>query len=220
LLDQLPVGADALASVVRGLVVHKERLAPGAVAEARLSAEPRIVEVAEMLAVILRLDGVPLTVPRPPERRLVGHFRTTSVLLCSFLRHQGVAARVRAGFSVYYAEAREFYGDHWVTECRPDVRGGWRLVDAELDEATLREHGIDFDPMDVPRDQLIVAGEAWQRGRRDMDAWRWFGSQPGDTGERYVAGQLVRDVACLVPDEPSAFDDKAPVDLAAGSVAG
>ena len=48
-----------------------------------------------------------------------------------------------------------------------------------------------------------------------MDAWRWFGSQPGDTGERYVAGQLVRDVACLVPDEPSAFDDRAPVDLVA-----
>ena len=72
------------------------------------------------------------------------------MLLCSFLRHQRVPARARAGFSVYYAEGREFYGDHWVTEYRPDVRSGWRLVDAELDESTLRDHGIDFDPADVP----------------------------------------------------------------------
>jgi hypothetical protein len=171
--------------------------------------------VRDLLDVIMSLDEAPLSQPRPPERRLLGHCRTTSVLLCAFLRHQGVPARARAGFSTYYAEGREFYGDHWVTEYWTDIGSCWRLVDAELDAATMAQHQIDFDPTDVPREQLIVAGAAWQFGRADARAWRWYGSRPGDTGERYVASQLLRDAACLVPDEPSAFDDRTPANLAA-----
>jgi hypothetical protein len=166
-------------------------------------------DVAATVASLYALDPRPPAEPRAPQDRLVGHCRTSSVLLTSFLRHQGVAARPRCGFSVYYAGGREFYGDHWVTEYwHPSDR--WRLADAELDDATCAEHGIGFDPLDVPRDQLLLAGRAWQDGRADGDRWRWYGVHPGDTGRGYVAGQLLRDVACLAGDEPSAFDGWAP----------
>jgi hypothetical protein len=101
-----------------------------------------------------------------------------------------------------------------VTEHWDEPSNSWRLADAELDEATCREHGIDFDPLDVPRDQLRLAGLAWQDCRADEDRWRWYGAHPGDTGRAYVAGQLLRDVACLGRDEPSPFDSWAPDPLA------
>ena len=58
------------------------------------------------------------------------------------------------------------------------------LVDAQLDDLQISALGITFDPLDVPRDQFIVAGEAWQMCRRgeanpadfgimDMHGW-WF----------------------------------------------
>jgi hypothetical protein len=167
-----------------------------------------------MVAALRDLDPRPPAESRAPQDRLVGHCRTSSVLLASFLRHRDVAARPRSGFSVYYAGGREFYGDHWVTEYWHRSSSAWRLADAELDETTCREHGIGFDPLDVPRDQLLLAGVAWQDGRTDEDRWRWYGAHPGDTGRAYVAGQLLRDVACLARDEPGAFDSWAPDPLA------
>jgi hypothetical protein len=208
--DGLPTDLAALTAVVRNLVVHQDRVPPGSVDAARLAREPRVRDVATMVATLRDLDARPATERRAPQNRIVGHCRTSSVLLTSFLRHQGVPARPRCGFSVYYAGGREFYGDHWVTEYGDRPSGRWRLADAELDEPTCRQHGIGFDPLDVPRDQLLLAGRAWQDGRTDSDRWRWYGSHPGDTGRAYVAGQLLRDVACLRRDEPGAFDSWAP----------
>jgi hypothetical protein len=171
-----------------------------------------------MLARIHELDFRPLAEARDPAARLVGHCRSSSVLLTAFLRAQGTPARPRCGFSVYYAGGREFYGDHWVTEYwdTDDAAAGsgrWQLADAELDDETMREHGLTFDPVDVPRTQLLLAAVAWQQGRADSDAWRWFGAHPDDTSQSYVAGQLLRDAACLVRREPGAFDSWLPGDV-------
>jgi hypothetical protein len=200
---------DALAALVRGLIVHGDRLVPGQVGADRRRDEPQLRRVSTMLERIRQLDSRPSTSGRPPEHRLVGHCRSTSVLLCGLLREHGVAARARCGFSVYYAEGREFYGDHWVTEYRQGISSRWRLVDAELDAATCARHGIGFDPLDVPRSQLLVAGDAWQRGR-DHGRWEWYGRDPQTTGQRYVAGQLLRDAACLRSQEVGAFDNWLP----------
>jgi hypothetical protein len=208
--DGLPTDLTTLTAVVRNLVVHQDRVPPGSVDDARLAREPHLRAVATMVATLRDLDPRPPADSRAPQDRLVGHCRTSSVLLASFLRRHGVPARPRCGFSVYYAGGREFYGDHWVTEYWQDPSGAWRLADAELDEATCRLHGIAFDPLDVPRDQLLLAGRAWQDGRTDGDRWHWYGVHPGSTGRAYVAGQLLRDVACLRRDEPSAFDSWAP----------
>ena len=46
------------------------------------------------------------------------------------------------------------------------------LVDAQLDGPQCKAFRPDFDPLDVPRDRFIIAGDAWQmcrRGRADPD---------------------------------------------------
>lgn len=209
----LPSSLDQLTGVVRNLVLHRDRVPAGTVEERRLREEPAFHRVNSMLERLQALYPSPPTFQRGLTERLVGHCRTSSVLLCSFLRHQGVPARTRCGFSVYYADGREFYGDHWVVEYWNGSRKEWQLVDAELDLATREEHAIEFDSNDVPRDQLLVAAIAWQRGRSDDAAWRWFGSHPGDASRSYVAGQLLRDAASLIRQEAGAFDNWAPNDL-------
>jgi hypothetical protein len=205
-LHDLPRDVRSLAGLVNGLVVHQDRMSPEIRAQGTRADEPRLRHAAAMLDRLRALDASPPTVPRPAPRRLVGHCRSSSVLLCCFLRETGTAARTRSGFSVYYAGGREFYGDHWVTEYRGGPDDGWLLVDAELDDATRAEHDITFDQIDVPRDQWLSAAEAWRRGRRDDDSWRWFGAHPSDVGPDYVAGQLLRDAAGLVREEVGAFD--------------
>ena len=145
-------------AVVRNLVVHMDRA--GALPEHRCD-EPSIHRVADMLARLHDLDDAAITTPRPAGRRLVGHCRTSSVLATAFYRHLGVAARPRCGFAAYYADGRDFYGDHWVVEVWDQPAARWRLVDTELDAATRAAHHISFDPADVPRDEFILAGQAW-----------------------------------------------------------
>jgi hypothetical protein len=202
-LTDLPTGIGDLAAVVRGLVVHRDRLEPATVPAARLWDEPQIRRVSTMLERIGELDPRPLAAARPPASRLIGHCRSTSVLLCALLRETGSAARTRCGFSVYYAEGRSFYGDHWVTEYFHGAQ--WRLLDAELDAATCAQHDIRFDPLDVPRTQLLVAADAWQRARDDGE-WGWYGPDPERVGQRFVAAQLMRDAASLCSVEVGAFD--------------
>lgn len=78
-----------------------------------------------MLARIKELDDRPLKFPRQPDKRLVGICRDQATLLCALLRHQGVPARVRFGFSAYFEP--NFYFDHVVSEFwqADEQRGGW-----------------------------------------------------------------------------------------------
>jgi Transglutaminase-like superfamily len=212
-IGELPRSLEELTAVVRNLVVHRDRVRAELVGKGRLRDEPTFRRVQTMLDRLRALDPSPPNHHRDAGFRLVGHCRTSSVLLCSFLRLQGVAARTRCGFSVYYADGREFYGDHWVVEYWSVANRRWQLIDAELDLATRQEHDITFDPTDIPRDQLLMAATAWQRGRSDDAVWRWFGSHPGDASRTYVAGQLLRDASSLIRLEPGAFDNWAPSDL-------
>ena len=169
--------------------------------------------VSSMMARLHELDPSGLSEPRPLDRRLVGHCRTSSVLAVSFYRQLRVPARARCGFSVYYADGRDFYGDHWVVELWNEPTGTWRLLDTELDQPTRTAHDISFDPANVPRDQLILAGQAWidcRAGAADPSA---FGPYPDRTGWRRVADQLLRDVACLRRLEVGPFDSWLPTEL-------
>ena len=80
----------------------------------------------------LELGPETLERPRPPERRLVGNCRASTVLACGLLREAGVPARARCGFSAYFTSP--ILGNHWVVEYWSAERPGWRLMDAELIE--------------------------------------------------------------------------------------
>jgi hypothetical protein len=70
------------------------------------------------------------------------------------------------------------------------------MVDAQLDELQRDVLKIDFDVLDVPRDQFIVGGMAWmmcRSGEQNADKFGIFEMN----GLGFVRGNLVRDVASL-----------------------
>jgi len=116
------------------------------------------------------------------------------LLLASLLRHQGIPARARCGFGAYFMP--DHFEDHWVTEYWNQEQSRWVLVDAQLDELQCDVMKIPFDTLDVPRDQFIVGGKAWQMcrsGEQNPDKFGIFDMH----GLGFVRGNLVRDVASL-----------------------
>jgi hypothetical protein len=143
--------------------------------------------------------------PRRPEDRFAGTCRDFTVALCGMFRETGVPARARCGFAGYFADG--FFDDHWVVEVW-DADCGWRLVDAQIVSSPKGMYPTDFDPLDVPRDAFVVAGQAWLEGRagsRDLD--RIGTSAAGLTGFWEIQGSVVRDLANLNRVETLPWDD-------------
>ncbi len=195
LLDDLPTSISELCGVVQGLLVHifwAERY--GIVLPEARKQEVSLRALSDKLARILELDDEPLTRARPLERRLVGNCRDFSIVLCAFLRHQGVPARARCGFGAYFGPDR--YEDHWVCEYWDADGGCWVLVDAQLDAFQCEALQIQFDPLDVPRNQFLTGGKAWQlcrSGQANPDDFGIFDMH----GIWFVRGDLVRDFLAL-----------------------
>src|SRR4029077_4552254 len=154
---------------IHPFLAHLYGLAPAAVRQDDLEIRAAGKRVDRMLALAPR----PIGEPRSPERRFVGNCRHFTVLLCAFLRARGVPARARCGFGAYFDPPR--FEDHWVCEVWDEARASWHLVDAQLD-ARLREVlPVSFDPLDVPRTQFLVAGDAWQRCRSGREDPQLYG---------------------------------------------
>jgi hypothetical protein len=195
LFDPLPRDIPSLVRVIQGLMIHifwAEKY--GVKLDSARKEEVQLRSVERMLSRILELDKCPLTEARPPEKRLVGNCRDHSVLLTAMLRHQGVPARARCGFGKYFEPNRHV--DHWVVEYWNAAEKRWVLVDAQLDDLQCKALSIPFDPLDVPRDQFLVGGKAWQlcrSGQADPDTFGIFDMK----GLWFVVGDFIRDVASL-----------------------
>jgi hypothetical protein len=200
----LPEGPSDLCRVVQGLVIHPFLAHLYGLDPARLRREDlEIRGASEMLDRILALDPRPLGESRPAERRFVGNCRHFTLLLCAFLRARGAPARARCGFGAYFAPSR--FEDHWVCEVWDAPRASWRLVDAQLDPVQHDALHIPFDPLDVPRTQFVVAGDAWQRcrsGRADPEQFGILDLR----GLWFVRGNLVRDLAAHAKRELLPWD--------------
>jgi len=195
LFADLPRGPAALAEIVQGLLIH-EHIADtyGVTLRPEQHGEAHLRTVEDMLQSIAAKDPAPLATPRPAGERQVGVCRHFSLMHMAMLRAQGIDARARCGFGAYF-EKGKFY-DHWVTEYRDATDGRWVMVDAQMDGHQQKLFRLGFDPLDVPRDQFLVAGQAWKLcrdGREDpknfcildMSGW-WF-----------IASNVIRDVAAL-----------------------
>ena len=202
LFDDLPGTIPALCEVVQGLMVHRSFTSfYGLKVPEERKQEAELRHVTNLLARVLELDDRPLTFARPPEKRLVIVCRDFATMLCAMLRHQGVPARARCGFAKYFHGPNSTPGfsvDHWVCECWKADEQRWVLVDAEVGKDE-REYGhVEIDTLDVPRNQFLVAGRAWQlcrSGEADPDG---FGLGPDSMrGTWYVQSQLVRDLAAM-----------------------
>jgi len=196
----LPADLPALTRIVQGLVFHymadealfgwkppKERL--GEIDSRTLPA---------MLARLRALDGRPLTEARPPERRILGCCRDFTVLLCAMARHHGIPVRARVGFATYFSPG--FHVDHEILEWWDTGQRRWRLLDPELSERHVAHFKIGFNPFDVPRDQFLVGGRAWQlcrTGAADPDTFGLVPELSFPRGLKFVRGHVVQDLAAL-----------------------
>ncbi len=195
LLDGLPAGVPGLVGIVQGLLLHvfwADRY--GVQLDATREEEVQLRVIAKQLERMVTLDPRPLTDARDPQSRLVGNCRDFTTLLVAILRHQGVPARARCGFGAYFLP--EHYEDHWVAEYWNDGENRWVLVDAQIDGLQRDALDLPFDPLDVPRDQFITGGRAWQMARAGEADPETFGIHDMH-GLWFVRGNLVRDVAAL-----------------------
>ena len=204
LVEALPPEPRRLLDAVAGLILDQAFVATLGVAcppESADDAESR--RIPAMLTRILARAPGSLATPRPPEKRLIGACRHYALLACSALRHHGVPARVRVGFATYFAPG--FHDDHWVTEYWDGA--GWRLMDPELTRGVCRHFAVAFDPCDVPRDQFVTAGLAWQGVRSGrLDPATCGVSAIRIAGAWFVAGSVVRDLAALNKREMLPWD--------------
>jgi Transglutaminase-like superfamily len=198
-LSALPADVAALCAVIQGVLIHRDMaaFAYGVTLSDERKADAHVRPVADMLARIRALDSHPLNAVRDPRDRMAGVCRHFSLMLCAILRERGIPARARCGFGAYFTAGK--FEDHWVCEYWNAGQSRWILVDAQLDAVQRKIFHPDFDPLDVPRDRFLIAGEAWRMCRSGHARSDRFGLShvPGLSGAWFIAGNVLRDLAAL-----------------------
>ncbi|HEX6118531.1 MAG TPA: transglutaminase-like domain-containing protein, partial [Dongiaceae bacterium] len=205
-LAELPDGIGELASTIQGLCVHQYLAnAYGFKVPEERKAESHIRAADQIIDCILALDERPLSVARPVDRRVVGVCHHFALLMTTMLRAKGIPARCRCGFGAYFNAP--WFEEHLVCEYWSKADSRWVLADSQLD--AVWRHGLKFgfDPLDVPRDQFLAAGDAWMRCRSGRADPSKFGIFVGDLrGLWFIAAEVIRDVAALAKVEMLPWD--------------
>lgn len=154
---------------------------------AEQAADLELRSVAAILAAAVKRD---LFEGDAAQLKVGGLCRDFAILAASCFRARGIPARLRVGFADYIVP--DFWEDHWLCEWH-DGRH-WVRLDVEF-AAT---GGTSFDPLDVPRERFLTAGEAWSRIKEEPCIAARFGVSSLDIGgEWFVAGSLLREFAAL-----------------------
>jgi hypothetical protein len=195
LFKGLPSDPAAHAAIVQGLLMH-EHVAPayGLKLSGEQHAQAHVRPVEKMLQAIVERDPRPLSAARAEGQRQVGVCRHFTLMHVAMLRSHSVPARARCGFGAYFEKGK--FVDHWVTEYRNEEAKRWILVDPQLDARQRELFKIAFDPLDVPRDQFVIAGDGWRlcrAGKADPQAFGILDMH----GLWFIAGNVVRDLAAL-----------------------
>ncbi|PLP56747.1 transglutaminase [Mesorhizobium loti] len=198
LFDVLPSDPAGIARAIQGLLIYEHVAEPfyGCPIDDARRAESHIRPIEKIIDTLLALDGRPLSVTRRPEYRLVGICRHFMLLAIAIFRHHGIPARGRGGFGAYFNPPK--YEDHWVCEYWKADEGRWVLLDSQIDAVFTSNLSIQFDPVDVPRDQFLTSPDAWRKCRSGSLGADLFGIEFSQLrGLWFVAGSLVRDLATL-----------------------
>jgi hypothetical protein len=197
-LRALPKDLAKQCEIVQGVLIHRD-IAPW-LYDLKLTEQQRddghVRPLAQMLERIHTLDDRPLTVARDPAHRMPTVCRHFSLMLSAILREQGTPSRARCGFGAYFTPGK--FEDHWVCEYWHAQQARWILVDAQMDPVQRKAFQLKFDPLDVPRDQFVIAGDAWQQCRSGRADAKNFGlTHINESGLWFIAGNVVRDFASL-----------------------
>jgi hypothetical protein len=204
MLNNLPSGVNRLCDMIQGIMIHAhwaERYDRKLSEEEAL--EPELRHVTKQLQRIKEIHDADLASPRSVENRLACTCRDFALMLTTSLREQDIPARARCGFGAYFEPNK--YVDHWVCEYWNSDQQRWILVDAQLDEFQQKELRLPFDPLDVPRDMFLVAGQAWQLCRNDQADPEKFGIFDM-WGLWFIKSNLIRDLASLNKTELLPWD--------------
>lgn len=136
-------------------------------------------------------------VVRKPLDRVVGNCRDFSLLLVSFLRYKGIAARVRSGVATYFVE--DHYEDHFICEYFHIDENRWVKVDPQLDDLMINACGIKFDTLDISSDYFIFAAESLKLADKNDNHGK-FGIF-NFSGEKYLRYKLFSDLMDLTCEE-------------------
>lgn len=205
--EVLPDDPKELLRIVQGLVIHADHGGLyGVTFSKRQNDEELLRTVPQMLEKLLRIDGRPLKITRPPNLRLVGMCRDYSLLLLSFLRHKGIPARLRVGFANYF-KSDLMYEDHWLVEYYDAGQRRWVRMDPQVDEVQKAHFEIKFNTKDMPPDSgYLLSGQAWimsRSGERHQDD---FGYNKNWKGWHSVKGNLLHDFNSLLGFELLPWD--------------
>lgn len=215
-LENLTADLGGLCEVVQGVLLHFHwAQSYGVALTPERGAQQHLRGAAATLDSVLAISGAPLTARREAKDRAVGVCRHFSLLTSAMLRAHGIPARCRVGFASYFM-AGEFV-DHWVVEYWHQGQGRWRLVDAQLDALQKAALKPDFDPLDVPRDRFIIAGDAWRQCRAGKADPAKFGILDMH-GLWFVGGNVLRDFAALNNMEMLPWDCWGPAPASDGAL--
>jgi len=164
--------------------------------------------VVAILDTLFKLNQNSIISYRPVTQRMISTCRDFSVLACAILRSNGVAARVRYGFSKYYFS--QFFHDIVLLEYWNMAKNCWCLVDTRTTEAQVEHHkfNVAFDLHDIPLEQFISAASAWNMCRKgEIKATKFgSGSKREIKGLWYIRNKLMQDLAALNKHELLLWD--------------
>ncbi len=193
LYDSLPDTIPQLCQTVQGLLLHVFHTSCyGVNLSEQRKKEVRLRKVEDILQRAMELADQALIQPRDPENRVISHCRDYAVLLCSFLRHKGIPARVRVGYATYFDS--DLHQTHWICEYWCQNKKKWVQVDAQLDDIQAGHYGIDFDPLNLPAGKFLYAGEEYALVFQNSDDFY------------DVIRSLIQDLAALNKMEVEVFD--------------
>jgi hypothetical protein len=154
-----------------------------------------------LVAALLQLDSSSLSVPRDPDKRIVGTCRHFAVISCALLRNRGIPSRVRCGFATYFQAGQGL--DHWITEYWSSDDSRWVRVDSEIIGGDVLGH-----PEDLRPGEFLTGGEAWSSFRRgDIDATTFGVYGTENWGVAEIRGNAVKDLAALNMIEMLPWDE-------------
>ena len=190
LFDDLPESLGDLCTFIKKQLIHPsqiekfgERLPANAKSE-----DPTLTSVQRMLPALLERNEAGLVLSREPHERLFVTCRNHALLLASILKQKGVPTRVRAGFAQYISSEPDKFVDHWICEVWDAVEQCWLYVDPDVKR------------VDIPREEFVLASEAWlgirQQGwdETKYGCCSWWGTY-------YVAHNLNHDFSSFLNHE-------------------
>jgi hypothetical protein len=192
LLTAVPPRIPELSAVARNLIIHYRASGLDLPEETKGDINARWV------AAILDLDQQrhpqPLDAERDPLTRVQGCCRDHSLFSAAVLRQHGVPARIRYGFSHYFAPDYNF--DHVIVETWLPEEGRWLRFDPEVGEPMERL----ATPQDIPHgpdSPFSTAAESWKAYRQGSIDPQLYGVAPGVPvgGPWFMQGAVFYDAA-------------------------